>query len=220
MSDQGQAPSGHEEVVVFDFGSQFNQLIARRVREHQVYCRIVTPETTAEDLKAHLPKGIILSGGPASVYDEGAPTLDPAILDLGVPRDVEPDVARLPGVYLHDVDDLQAITERSRARRAEELPRAEAIVTLAVSQFERRRSALRSEPAVRAVLDRLLAARRDAVEGGPALDDAARSAADRATGRMVDRLMRRLAPAMKSRPDFAEALLEALGVDDGEEDSA
>ena len=85
MSASTDAPRGHEEVVVLDFGSQFNQLIARRVREQQVYCRIVTPEITAEELGERRPKGIILSGGPASVYDDGAPQLDPAILDLGVP---------------------------------------------------------------------------------------------------------------------------------------
>ena len=77
--------SGHEEIVIFDYGSQFNQLIARRVRELSVYCRIVTPETTAEDLRAQKPVGIILSGGPASVYADDAPSLDPEILDLGIP---------------------------------------------------------------------------------------------------------------------------------------
>ena len=85
MSASTEVPPGHEEVVVLDFGSQFNQLIARRVREQNVYCRIVTPQVTAEELRARRPKGIILSGGPASVYDEGAPQLDPAILDLGIP---------------------------------------------------------------------------------------------------------------------------------------
>jgi GMP synthase (glutamine-hydrolysing) len=75
----------HEEVVIVDYGSQYNQLIARRVRELEVYCRIVTPSVTAAELKARRPRGIILSGGPASVYAEGAPTLDPDILDLGIP---------------------------------------------------------------------------------------------------------------------------------------
>jgi GMP synthase (glutamine-hydrolysing) len=74
-----------EEIVVFDFGSQFAQLIARRIREHEVYCRVVTPKVKAADLRGPALKGIILSGGPASVYDQGAPTIDPAILDLGVP---------------------------------------------------------------------------------------------------------------------------------------
>jgi GMP synthase (glutamine-hydrolysing) len=74
-----------EEIVVFDFGSQFAQLIARRIREHEVFCRVVTPKALAADIKSPRLKGIILSGGPASVYDQGAPTVDPAILDLGVP---------------------------------------------------------------------------------------------------------------------------------------
>ena len=66
-----------EEIVVFDFGSQFAQLIARRIREHEVFCRVVTPTATAADSRARALKGIILSGGPASVYDPGAPTIDP-----------------------------------------------------------------------------------------------------------------------------------------------
>ncbi len=77
--------SVHEEIVVLDYGSQFNQLIARRVREQQIYCRIVTPDVTAAELRERNPRGIILSGGPASVYEDGAPTLDPEILELGVP---------------------------------------------------------------------------------------------------------------------------------------
>jgi GMP synthase (glutamine-hydrolysing) len=74
-----------EEIVVFDFGSQFAQLIARRIREHEVFCRVVTPAAKASDLRGPALRGIILSGGPASVYDKGAPTIDPEILDLGVP---------------------------------------------------------------------------------------------------------------------------------------
>jgi GMP synthase (glutamine-hydrolysing) len=75
----------NEEVVVVDFGSQFAQLITRRIREHHVYCRVVTPGVAAADLRSASLRGIILSGGPASVYDEGAPSIDPAILSLGVP---------------------------------------------------------------------------------------------------------------------------------------
>jgi GMP synthase (glutamine-hydrolysing) len=74
-----------EEIVVFDFGSQFAQLIARRIREHKVFCRVVTPRTTAAEIRSPRLKGVILSGGPASVYDPGAPTIDPAVFDLGVP---------------------------------------------------------------------------------------------------------------------------------------
>ena len=75
-----------EEIVVVDFGSQFAQLIARRIREHEVFCRVVTPDGDAPpSSRARRSAGIILSGGPASVYDAGAPTIDPAILELGVP---------------------------------------------------------------------------------------------------------------------------------------
>ncbi len=74
-----------EMVAILDFGSQYGQLIARRVREHNVYSRLCRAEIGAEEL-ADLPlKGLILSGGPASVYDEGAPRCDEKIFDLGVP---------------------------------------------------------------------------------------------------------------------------------------
>ena len=79
-------PSMHGEVVpIVDFGSQYVQLIARRVREAGVYSVLVSPDITADELAAIRPKGLILSGGPASVYEHGAPRLDPAVLDLGVP---------------------------------------------------------------------------------------------------------------------------------------
>jgi GMP synthase (glutamine-hydrolysing) len=76
----------HDEVIpILDFGSQYAQLIARRVREKGVYSELVRPDISADDLKKLNPKGIILSGGPSSVYDEGAPRCDPRIFDLGVP---------------------------------------------------------------------------------------------------------------------------------------
>jgi GMP synthase (glutamine-hydrolysing) len=75
----------NELVLIFDFGSQFAQLIARRVRELNVFCQIVRHDLSAERVKALNPKGIILSGGPASVYEPGAPHCDPAIFDLGIP---------------------------------------------------------------------------------------------------------------------------------------
>ncbi len=76
----------HDEVVpILDFGGQTAQLIARRVREVGVFSWLVAPSIPARDLAAMRPKGIILSGGPASVYDQGAPSCDPAIFDLGVP---------------------------------------------------------------------------------------------------------------------------------------
>ncbi len=75
----------NELVLIFDFGSQFAQLIARRVRELNVFCQIVRHDLSPERVKELNPKGIILSGGPASVYEPGAPHCDPAIFDLGIP---------------------------------------------------------------------------------------------------------------------------------------
>ncbi len=74
-----------ERVLVLDFGSQYAQLIARRVREQHVYCEIVRHDISAERLRELAPLGIILSGGPASVYDEGAPQCDPELFRLGTP---------------------------------------------------------------------------------------------------------------------------------------
>src|SRR5262245_57043550 len=75
----------NELVLIFDFGSQFAQLIARRVREQNVFCQIVRHDISAERVRELNPKGIILSGGPASVYEPGAPHCDPKIFELGVP---------------------------------------------------------------------------------------------------------------------------------------
>jgi GMP synthase (glutamine-hydrolysing) len=76
----------HKEVIpILDFGSQYAQLIARRVREKGVYSELVRPDISAEKLRALNPKGIILSGGPSSVYEANAPKCDPAIFDIGVP---------------------------------------------------------------------------------------------------------------------------------------
>jgi GMP synthase (glutamine-hydrolysing) len=74
-----------DSVVILDFGSQYTQLIARRFRELQVYSEILPPGTRAAQLEARQPKGIVLSGGPDSVYGRGAPRCDPALFDLGVP---------------------------------------------------------------------------------------------------------------------------------------
>jgi GMP synthase (glutamine-hydrolysing) len=74
-----------EKVLVFDFGSQYAQLIARRVREQSVYCEIVRHDLSAARVAEIAPKGIILSGGPASVYEAAAPHCDPAIFNLGIP---------------------------------------------------------------------------------------------------------------------------------------
>ena len=72
-------------IVIIDFGSQFNQLIARRVRENRVYCQIEPPTVTAEQIRAWAPEGIILSGGPASIYEKNSPRVDAGIFDLGIP---------------------------------------------------------------------------------------------------------------------------------------
>ncbi|NQE36871.1 GMP synthase [glutamine-hydrolyzing] [Microcoleus sp. IPMA8] len=74
-----------QTIVILDFGSQYSELIARRIRETQVYSEVISYRTTAEQLKAINPKGIILSGGPSSVYDERAPQCDPEIWNLGIP---------------------------------------------------------------------------------------------------------------------------------------
>jgi len=74
-----------EKILVLDFGSQYAQLIARRVREQQVYCEIVRHNIPAERIRQLAPRGLILSGGPASVYEPGAPSCDPEIFHLGIP---------------------------------------------------------------------------------------------------------------------------------------
>jgi GMP synthase (glutamine-hydrolysing) len=81
MSDK----STHSKILILDFGSQYTQVIARRIRECQVYSEIVRFDTPAAEIAALKPKGVILSGGPASVYDRGAPQIDPNIFSLGVP---------------------------------------------------------------------------------------------------------------------------------------
>ena len=74
-----------ERILIFDFGAQYVQLIARRVREHNVFCQIVRHDLPAARVAELRPTGLILSGGPASVYEPGAPHCDPKIFDLGVP---------------------------------------------------------------------------------------------------------------------------------------
>ena len=74
-----------QNVLVVDFGAQYAQLIARRVREAHVYSEIVQSTITADEVRAKAPAAIILSGGPKSVYEVPAPSLDPAIYELGIP---------------------------------------------------------------------------------------------------------------------------------------
>ncbi len=74
-----------EKVIVLDFGGQYNQLVARRVRECNVYCEIYSYKTDIEKIKAMNPKGIILTGGPNSCYEDGAPTYSTELFELGVP---------------------------------------------------------------------------------------------------------------------------------------
>ncbi len=74
-----------EKILVLDFGSQYAQLIARRVREQNVYCEIIRHNLSAQAIADKNPAGIILSGGPASVYAEGAPKCDPGLFELGIP---------------------------------------------------------------------------------------------------------------------------------------
>lgn len=75
----------HERILVLDFGGQYNQLIARRVRDLKVYCDLKPCDMTIEEIKEYNPIGIIFTGGPNSVYDETSPHVDKAIFDLGIP---------------------------------------------------------------------------------------------------------------------------------------
>ena len=75
----------HEKVLVLDFGGQYNQLIARRVREQSVYCELLPCDISLERIKEFNPKGIIFTGGPNSVYDENSPHIDPADFTLVIP---------------------------------------------------------------------------------------------------------------------------------------
>ncbi len=74
-----------QRIVILDFGAQYTQLIARRIREANVFCEVVPYDTSLSEIQARRPAGIILSGGPSSVLDADAPTVDPALYDLGVP---------------------------------------------------------------------------------------------------------------------------------------
>ena len=121
------APSAPDGVLVLDFGSQYAQLIARRVREARVYSELVPGTVSVDEIRRRAPRGLIFSGGPASVYEPGAPHPDPAIYELGLPilgicygmqllaHDlggiVEPASRREYGAAQLDVDDAAGIFE-------------------------------------------------------------------------------------------------------------
>lgn len=84
-SDSQSGSITDQRVLVLDFGSQYAQLIARRVREQNVYCEIVRHDVTPEQIRKHSPSGLILSGGPSSVYEVNAPKCHPGIFELGIP---------------------------------------------------------------------------------------------------------------------------------------
>ncbi|NLF80802.1 MAG: C26 family cysteine hydrolase domain-containing family, partial [Clostridia bacterium] len=77
--------AAHDLIILLDFGAQYSQLIARRVRADHVYCEILPYHTSAAEIAAKKPRGIILSGGPASVLEPNAPRCDRGIFDLGLP---------------------------------------------------------------------------------------------------------------------------------------
>ena len=77
--------AAHSKILILDFGSQYTQVIARRIRELQVYSEVVAFDTSAAEIRKLNPNGIVLSGGPASVYDKGAPQIDKEIFSLGIP---------------------------------------------------------------------------------------------------------------------------------------
>ena len=81
----GEVPARTDEVLVLDFGGQYSQLIARRVRDCGVFSELLPFDASLEEIRARSPRGLILSGGPASVYSDGAPRLRPELLELGVP---------------------------------------------------------------------------------------------------------------------------------------
>src|SRR6266404_8237720 len=75
----------HSKILILDFGSQYTQVIARRIRELQVYSEVVPFDISAAEIRKLQANGIVLSGGPASVYDKGAPQIDKEVLALGLP---------------------------------------------------------------------------------------------------------------------------------------
>src|SRR5438270_5377139 len=85
LSEVERTPPKHSKILILDFGSQYTQVIARRIRELQVYSEVVSFNLSAAEIKKLNPNGIVLSGGPASVYDKGSPQIDKEIFSLGIP---------------------------------------------------------------------------------------------------------------------------------------
>ncbi len=85
VTESAERATVSDRILILDYGGQYTQLIARRVREDRVYCEIHPPTRSLDWIRDWRPAGIILSGGPASVYDQGVPTGDPALLELGIP---------------------------------------------------------------------------------------------------------------------------------------
>ena len=110
-------------VAVLDFGAQYGQLIARRVRDLNVYSEIVPCDISADELREMAPSALILSGGPASVYAEDAPRVDPAIFELGVP--------------VLTASQLSRASERNDAPRLSDLRESEHLFLLRRSQQQR-----------------------------------------------------------------------------------
>jgi GMP synthase (glutamine-hydrolysing) len=119
--------AGHDKILIVDFGSQVTQLIARRVREEKVYCEIVPFQKADEAFKAMRPKGVILSGGPASVLDQDAPLAPPAIYEAGVP---------VLGICYGEQAMAQQLGGTVEAGHHREFGRAEVLVTENSALFE------------------------------------------------------------------------------------
>jgi GMP synthase (glutamine-hydrolysing) len=85
MSETPSLHSPHQTILILDFGSQFTQLIARRIRENRVYCEVHPFNLPLAEIRRRAPLGIILSGGPQSVYEDGAPDAEPELFGLGIP---------------------------------------------------------------------------------------------------------------------------------------
>src|SRR3984893_9793114 len=85
LSEVERTPPKHSKILILDFGSQYTQVIARRIRELQVYSEVVSFNLSAAEIEKLQPNGIVLSGGPASVYDKGAPQIDKETFSLGIP---------------------------------------------------------------------------------------------------------------------------------------